>query len=71
MSIITDFINRIRNRNRALPEGPQDASAIGKYDYNDVIRYMQESGGMDEFFDEMDKINIIRQKCMALSIHQG
>lgn len=69
MSIISDFINRIRNRNQGLLQPAQEARHMEQYDYDSVIEYMYSNGGMDEFFEELDKINAIQDKYHSSKVH--
>ena len=52
MSIIGDFFDKIRNRNRPALTSSQEAR--GQFTTEQIIGVMQQNGGMEEFFEELD-----------------
>ena len=58
MSIIGDFFDKIRNRNRPALTSSQEAR--GQFTTEQIIGVMQQNGGMEEFFEELDKQYLLK-----------
>ena len=67
MSIIGDFFDKIRNRNRPALTSSQEAR--GQFTTEQIIGVMQQNGGMEEFFEELDKINANQDKYYPSRVH--
>lgn len=67
MSIIGDFFNRITNKR--LPDATISEEPRGQYTFEQIRDIMNENGGMEEFFQELDKINENQDKYYPSRIH--